>query len=48
MHAHVHLLYPAGARGLTTLLVKKLVSLLAVSPARLAKARSEMQNLLPP
>ena len=48
MSVHVHLLHPILARGLTNQQPKKLVSLLAVSIARLAKARSEIQNLLPP
>ena len=37
---HAHLLYPVRARDLTNQLVQKLVSLLVISFARHAKARS--------
>ena len=42
---HAHSLHPVRARDLSNQLAQKLVSLLIVS---LAKARSEIQNLLPP
>ena len=38
--AHAHLLHPVEARDLTNQLAQKLVSLLIVSLARRAKARS--------
>ena len=45
--AHAHLLPPVRTRDLINQLVKKLLSLLAVSLTACVKPRSEDQNLLP-
>ena len=45
VRAHVYLLHPVGACGLTNQQTKKLISSTAISLARLAKARSKIQRL---
>ena len=45
--AHVCLLHPVRARDLINQLIKELVSLLAISPARRVMTRRQKQNLLP-
>ena len=42
----MHLLHPVRARDLINQLAKKLVSSLAISPARRVKARRQKQNLI--
>ena len=44
VHAQAYLVHPVGTCGLTNQQTKKLVSSIAISLARLAKARSEIQS----
>ena len=44
---HIYYIHPVRAPDLINRLAKKLVNLLAISPARRVKARRQKQNLLP-